>query len=146
MATYLLAAGVGEGPYVNLFKVAAIVALLLAWAAGAQWIDRDTDVVKTRREHWNMIVVSGGVVATFVLFMVPLWRGALFFVGIAFWLLLAGGSMAAYLVHRNGRVVPSAKILTIGHARRLLGNLHWKAMPAQGWAPRWAICLVWRVL
>lgn len=122
MATYLLAASVGEGPYVNLLKVAAIVALLLAWAAGAQWIDRDTDAVKTRREHWNMIVVSGGVVATFVLFMVPLWRGALFFVGLAFWLLLAGGSMAAYIVHRNGRVVPSAKILTIGHARRLLGK------------------------
>jgi type II secretory ATPase GspE/PulE/Tfp pilus assembly ATPase PilB-like protein len=121
MATYLLAADVSDGPYVNPIKIAVIVGLLLAWAAGAQWIDRDTDVVKTRREHWNMIVISGAMVATFVLFVVPLWRGALFFAGLAFWLLLAGGSMVAYLVHRNGRVVPSAKILTIGHAKRLLG-------------------------
>lgn len=122
IAMELLAQSVGNGPYVSFVKVGVIVGLLLAWAAGAQWVDRDTDVVKTRREYWNMIVVSGAAVATFVLFMVPLWRGALFFVGLAFWLLLAGGSMAAYLVHRNGRVVPSAKILTIGHAKRIFGS------------------------
>jgi type II secretory ATPase GspE/PulE/Tfp pilus assembly ATPase PilB-like protein len=121
-ATFLLAAAPVMGPYVNLVKVGVVVGLLAAWAAGVQWVDRDTDVVKTKREEWNLIVISGGVVATFVLLFVPYWRGGLFFVGLVFWLLLAGGSMYAYVMHRNGRVVPAARILTIDHIRRLAGG------------------------
>lgn len=117
----LLAASLDPGPYINPIKVAVVVALFLGWAAAVQWVDRDTDVVKTRREQWNIIVLSGGIVATFVLLVPPFWSGQLFGVGIAFWALLAGTPMVAYLMHRNGRVVPSARLLTIGHAKRLFG-------------------------
>ncbi|MCH7544077.1 MAG: hypothetical protein IIB65_10605, partial [Proteobacteria bacterium] len=96
----MAAASIESGPYVNLFKVGVVVLLLLGWAVTAQWVDRDTDVVKTRREQWNLIVISGGVVATFVLLAVPLWHGGLFMLGVLFWLLLAGGAVLAYVVHR----------------------------------------------
>ncbi len=105
--------------YVNLYKIGTVVLLLIGWAAGSQWIDRDTNTVKTKREQWNLIVMSGAVVGFFVLLVAP-WYGILFFVGVAFWLLIAGGAMIAYIIHRNGRVVPAARILTIGHAKRLV--------------------------
>lgn len=118
--TSLVLAAVPEiGGYVNLYKIGVVVVLLIAWAAGIQWIDRDTDVVKTKREQWNLIVISGAAVGYFVLF-VPPWHGVLFFVGLAFWLVFAGGSMLAYVVHRNTRVVPDRRVLTGGHMKRML--------------------------
>lgn len=123
IATLVLAASFEPVPYVNPIKIGVVLALFLAWAAGVQWIDHDTDVVKTKREQWNILVISGGVVATFVLLVPPVWHGQLFAVGVGFWALLAGAPVVAYIMHRNGRMVPSARILTIGHAKRLLGGV-----------------------
>jgi type II secretory ATPase GspE/PulE/Tfp pilus assembly ATPase PilB-like protein len=105
--------------YVNLIKVAVVVVLLLTWAYVAQWVDKDTDVVKTKREPWNMIVCAGAAVGFFVLFVVP-WHGALCFVGVGVWLLIAGGAAVFYLLHRNRRVLPDARVLTVTHIRRLV--------------------------
>lgn len=107
------------GGYVNPVKIAVVLFLLFGWAAGMQWVDRDTDVVKTKREHWNLIVISGALAGYVVLFLPP-WGGGLFVLGIAFWLVLAGGSMLAYVIHRNGRVLPAAKVMTIRHFKRLV--------------------------
>ena len=122
MTPYLLAAAMDPGPYVDLIKVAVVLALFLGWAVAAQWVDRDTDVVKTTREQWNMIVLSGGAVGMFVLLVVPVWRGSLFAVGLLVWLLLAGGAMMAYIIHRNSRVGAGARVLTMGHLKRLAGS------------------------
>jgi len=115
----ILAAGADARLHINPIKIAVAVALLFAWAWAVQWIDRDADVVKTRRERWNLIVLSGGLVAYFVLFIPP-WSGGLFYLGTAFWVLIVGGSMLTYIVHRNGRVVPGARVLTTAHLKRLL--------------------------
>ena len=119
------------GLYTNPVKIAIVVVLLLVWAAAAQWTDRDTGVVKTRREHWNMIVLSGGLVAFLVLLVLP-WAGGLFSVGLLTWLLIAGAPLLGYLVHRNGRVTPSARVLTPGHVKRLLGKGEKKSTSAKG--------------
>jgi len=122
MTTLLTVAALGPGLYVNPIKIAVLVLLLLGWAACVQWVDRDTDVVKTKREQWNIIVISGGAVAAFALLGPTLWHGQLYIVGLAIWALLAGAPVIAYVMHRNGRVVPSARILTIAHAKRLAGG------------------------
>src|SRR3990170_2179181 len=97
MMTSLLASAPDGLGYINFVKVAVVLLLLFGWAAAAQWIDRDTDVVKTKREQWNLIVLAGGAVAYFVLFIIPLWSGGVFVLGLTFWLLIAGGSMLAYV-------------------------------------------------
>lgn len=117
----LLAQVPGQGPYVNLLKIAVVVGLLFLWALAAQWVDRDTNVVKTKREQWNVIVISGAFVG-FVALFAPPWPGYLFFAGIAAWLLLAGGALLAYVVHRNGRVIPENRVLTPAHIKQLLGG------------------------
>ena len=39
--------------YFNPFKIVTVLVLLLLWALVAEWVDKDTDVVKTKREQWN---------------------------------------------------------------------------------------------
>ena len=107
--------------YIDVTKVGLTVALLLAWALGVQWVDRDTKVAKTRREYWNVIVLAGGVVGYLVLF-VPPWSGSWFVLGTIIWMFIAGGAMVAYVIHRNGRMVPSARVLTMAHLKRLTGR------------------------
>lgn len=104
--------------FVNPIKVVVVAVLTVAWAFGMQWVDRDTDVVKTKREQWNLIVISGAVVGFFVMFAVPFWQGTLYAVGLGFWVFIAGGAMGTYVVHRNGRSKPSARVLTVGHFKR----------------------------
>ncbi|MCH8149908.1 MAG: hypothetical protein IH987_18330 [Planctomycetes bacterium] len=108
--------------YVNPIKIAVVAILTVVWAIGAQWVDRDTNVVKTKTEQWNLIVISGAMVGYLVMFSVPFWQGNLFSLGLAFWALIAGGSMGAYVVHRNGRSRPAARILTKAHLKRVLGG------------------------
>lgn len=107
--------------YVNFIKVGAVLLALLGWAAVTAWVDKDTNVVKTKREQWNVIVMIGGALGVLVLLLPP-WQGPLFFVGFGLFLLLAGGSQLIYVIHRNGRVVPRAKVLTVDHFKRLLGG------------------------
>lgn len=107
--------------YVNPIKVAVVIALVLLWGLAVQWVDRDTDVVKTRREHWNLIVMSGGLVG-FIVLLVPPWRDWLFLAGLFSWLLIGGGALLLYVMHRNGRVVPAARVLTLAHLKRMGGG------------------------
>lgn len=131
MTQPLLAAGPELMGYVNPIKIVATLGLLYAWAAGVQWIDRDTNKVKTRREHWNMIVLAGGLVG-YVALLIPPWSGGLFLVGTAFWALISGGAMLAYVIHRNSRVLPETRILTVGHAKRLVSRGGEKAASEKG--------------
>jgi type II secretory ATPase GspE/PulE/Tfp pilus assembly ATPase PilB-like protein len=107
---------------VNPLKILAVILLTFGWAAVAQWIDKDTDAVKTKREQWNFIAMAGALVGFFALLFVPLWQGPLFFAGVAVWLAIAGGAVFLYIMHRNGRVTPNARVLTPAHFKRLLAG------------------------
>lgn len=117
----VLAALPDRSSYINPYKILVVVVLLFAWAYIVQWIDRDTDVVKTKREHWNTIVAAGSFVAFFALFIPP-WSGILFLAGVGFWLAVFGGAAAFYVAHRNGRVAAPARVLTAAHLKRVLGG------------------------
>ncbi|MCP4249953.1 MAG: Flp pilus assembly complex ATPase component [bacterium] len=121
MATAILAALPEPGGYFNPIKLGGFAVLFVGWCLICQWVDRDTDVVKTNREQWNLIVVSGGITGLAVWLLIP-WKGATFFLGLAFWLLLAVGAVLAYVFHRNGRVVTSGRVLTPQHFKRVLGG------------------------
>jgi len=107
--------------YVNLIKVGVVAALTIAWGLAAQWVDIDTDVVKTKRKLWNMITIGGGLVAFFVLFIIP-WTGTLFGVGLAAWFVIAGSGLVMYVIHRNGRVIPEARVMTVSHLKRTMAR------------------------
>ncbi len=133
MTDSLLAQALGPFVYVNGIKIGVAVLLLFVWAAGVQWVDRDAVKVKTNRENWNMIVLAGGVVAFLVLFLVP-WKGGFFALGVTFWVFIGGGAMVAYMIHRNSRVRPVERMLTVGHVKRLVsrGGGRKKAVVSKG--------------
>jgi len=108
--------------YVNYVKIAVVLVLFVLWCYLCQWVDRDTDVVKTKRERWNLIVLTGGIAGLLVLLLPP-WSGASYFIGLSFWIVLAGASALAYVFHRNGRVVPDARVLTWNHFKGLMARV-----------------------
>ncbi len=120
-AEFIVAAVTDFGGYVNPIKIGIVVVLLGGWAAAAQWVDRDTEVVKTKREQWNLITLSGGLVGFAALFLGP-WSGGLFLAGIVCWLAIVAGALIAYVLHRNARVVPAARILTVAHIKRVFSG------------------------
>lgn len=121
MLTLLIAELPEPGSNVNLVKVAVILIAFVGWAFACQWVDRDAELVKTRRERWNIIVYGAGILGLMVLLLPP-WRGSAFFFGLAIWILAAGGGQLVYVVHRNGRVLPGHRVLTVGHLKRLMAR------------------------
>ncbi len=109
------------GGYINLIKLGVVLASFIAWTFGCQWVDRDTDVVKTKRERWNTIVLGAGSAGLAILFLLP-WSGGAYFIGLGFWILLAAGGQLTYVVHRNSRVMPAQRILTFRHVQRLFAK------------------------
>ncbi len=107
--------------YFNYIKIAVVLVLFMAWCYLCQWVDRDTDFVKAKREQWNLIVLSGGI-AGIAVCLLPPWESMSFFLGLAFWIVLAGATGLAYVFHRNGRVVPDARVMTWGHLKRVMAS------------------------
>ncbi|NOT00145.1 MAG: Flp pilus assembly complex ATPase component TadA [Phycisphaerales bacterium] len=121
MLNFMLAELPEPGSYVSLVKVGVVLAIFVGWAFGCQWVDRDAELVKTRRERWNIIVYGAGILGLIILILPP-WRGPAFFFGLAIWVLAAGGGQLVYVVHRNGRVLPGHRVLTVGHLKRVIAR------------------------
>lgn len=113
---------VGLGTYLSLVKIVVVAALYIGWLFAVQWMDRDvTRINKAKREWWNLLVLAGGYGGLAALVLVP-WSGAAFLVGLAFWVIAAGGTMTAYVVHRNAKVGPAMRVMTPAHFKRLAGG------------------------
>ena len=98
METDLLLAQLPDSTtYFNPFKLAAIALLFLAWVFAFQWVDRDAEFVKTRRERWNLIVLGTGIGGLAILFLPP-WPGSTFFIGVGFFVLIAAGATSKGLL------------------------------------------------
>ncbi|MCA9250177.1 MAG: Flp pilus assembly complex ATPase component TadA [Phycisphaerales bacterium] len=109
-------------PYFSFFKIIAFLLVFIAWAFAAQWVDRDADRVKTKREMWNSVVLAGGLGGVAIMLIFP-WKLNAYYLGLAFWIILAGGTLIAYVVHRNGRLAPNNHVMTIGHFKRVIASL-----------------------
>jgi len=117
----LLADAAGLGAYISLAKILPVLVVFVLWSLANQWIDRDAQRIQSNREMWNMLTAAGGYGGLAVLILFP-WSGAMFFVGLGFWVLMAGGTMLAYVVHRNGRLPENQRILTPAHVKRLMAQ------------------------
>ncbi len=109
-------------PYFSLFKIITFLLVFVAWAFAAQWVDRDADRVKTKREMWNSVVLAGGLGGVVVMLIFP-WKLQAFWLGLAFWIIMAGGTLIAYVVHRNGRLASNNHVMTMGHLKRVIASL-----------------------
>ncbi|MCB9850364.1 MAG: Flp pilus assembly complex ATPase component TadA [Phycisphaerales bacterium] len=108
--------------YVSIFKIVTVLVFFVLWSLANQWVDRDVEKInKPRREWWNLLVLGGGGGGFAILLLIP-WPGAAFFLGLAFLVVLSFGLVLAYVVHRNGRVGPNARVMTPAHLKRLMAG------------------------
>jgi type II secretory ATPase GspE/PulE/Tfp pilus assembly ATPase PilB-like protein len=105
------------GEYFSLVKVLVVLVLFVGWSYAVQWADRDVyRVNKGKREWWNILLLGGGLGGLAVLILFP-WRGAAFFVGLGFWVILGAATLFAYVLHRNSKVPVSHRVLTPAHLK-----------------------------
>ncbi len=111
----ILAAVPEAGNYFSVFKVIVILILLLPWLYAATWVNKDTVRVHAGHSTWSMAVLGAGAFSTLIWLLAP-W----FVVGLAVYLVLVGFSVGAYVLMRNKRVTPGARVLTADHLRSVL--------------------------
>lgn len=111
----LLAALPQDSTYIHPVKLGVVIALFAAWAAFAQWVDKDTVQVNTFRPRWNLGSVIVGVLGTVLLLFLPLFLAA-----VSAYLVLFLAFALAYVIHRNSLVVESDRVCTPSHLRRIL--------------------------
>ncbi|KKM60038.1 hypothetical protein LCGC14_1545870 [marine sediment metagenome] len=103
--------------YFSTFKIIVILLLLFPWLYAATWMNRDTARVHTIGVFWCGIVLGAGAAGVLAALLVPH-----FAVGLPLYLVLTGGTIGTYVVYRNKRVVPEARVLTVEHIKAVLSR------------------------
>ena len=105
------------GGYLSLAKIIFMLVLVAPWLYAAAWVHKDTKIVRARQTIWSLSVVGACALGVLLWFLVPI-----YIVGLLLYLLLTGGALAAYVLHRNGRVPEDQRVLTRQHLWRLLAH------------------------
>lgn len=121
MVTDSLAGLLAQAPQLSLFispwKLVAVVVLFYLWALYAMWVDKDTIRVNTFRIVWNAVAMSAGIAATLCILFIPVfWIGAVSFV------VIVGGAIVPYILHRNAQVREEDRVLTSAHIKKVLSE------------------------
>jgi type II secretory ATPase GspE/PulE/Tfp pilus assembly ATPase PilB-like protein len=98
------------GGYLAGWKIILMLVLVLPWLTVAPWVQRDEKVVRAPQYLWSAIVLACGALGIVLWLAIPV-----YVLGLAVYVVLAGGSMVGYVVYRNGRVEPEQKVLTPEH-------------------------------
>ena len=103
--------------YFSTFKIVVILLALLPWLYAATWMNKDARKVHTVGSFWCGIVLGAGMLGVLATLLAPI-----FAVGLAVYVVLAAGTIGSYVVYRNKRVVPEARVLTAAHIRNVLAR------------------------
>jgi len=106
-----------DGFHMDIVKLLPALALFLIWIPTTWWVDDDGfDLDLEKRMAWSSAMVLSGIVGLLVLLLVPN-----VIVGIAVMALAYLVTTLAYVVHRNGQVGETDKVLSAYHFGEL-GN------------------------
>ncbi|MFB3892719.1 MAG: GspE/PulE family protein [Phycisphaerae bacterium] len=103
------------GDYLSVVKVIFVLVLATAWLAACPWVHKDTRKVRAPQELWSGAVLVAGMLGLLIWLLMPI-----YIVGMLVFIVLAGAALLAYVVYRNGRVEPDARVLTAHHFQSLL--------------------------
>jgi type II secretory ATPase GspE/PulE/Tfp pilus assembly ATPase PilB-like protein len=105
-----------DGEYASTFLIVVSLLLLGAWLLVANWVAADIRRLRVEFTIWGGLVLGGGLVGFLLLMVIP-W----YILGLVVALLCAGGSIAAYISFRNGRV-PAEQRVTMASIRAGIRN------------------------
>ena len=112
-----LAAVPEPGNYVSLVKLGFLLVLPLPWLWAVTWVDKDVQRILSPRLLWTPMVFLSGLAALLVWLFVPLYVA-----GLGVFVVVAATTIAIYVVHHNGRVIPEARVLTQAHLAKVFSG------------------------
>jgi len=110
----MLAAVPEPGGYFSTFKIFLMLVLMVPWLRAATWLNKDAVRVHTSQLTWSALTLGSGVLSLLIWLLLP-W----YVFGLAVYVLVVGSVIGTYIVVRNKRVVPQARVLTSEHLRTL---------------------------
>jgi general secretion pathway protein E len=110
----LLSASAEYGGYIAPIKLIVFTVLFFAWLPLVKWVNADARAVKTKETVWTAVVAATGAGAIVIWLLAPF-----FIIGLLLYLIAAGATTIAYVVHRNSRVADFERVLTPEHLRNI---------------------------
>ena len=108
----ILLSAADYGGYISPIKFVVFTVLFFAWLPLVKWVNADAQAVRTNETLWTTIVAATGAGAIIIWLLAPF-----FLIGMLLYLIAAGATAIAYVVHRNARVADFERVLTPGHLR-----------------------------
>ena len=113
----VLAAEVGYGGYISLFKTASYIIMFFAWMPLVNWIHSDSQSVRTNVMFWTKIISCLGAAGMAIWVLSPM-----YIIGLAIYLITVGATVIVYVMHRNAMVADFERVLTPSHIKSLFVN------------------------
>ncbi|MFP3936999.1 MAG: GspE/PulE family protein [Phycisphaerae bacterium] len=95
-------------------KFIVMLVLTVPWLYVCPWVQKDARSVRASESLWAGMLLGAGAVSVLVWMLAPL-----YIVGLLIYVVLVSAVLAGYIVHRNAKVPPESKILTMDHFRSL---------------------------
>ncbi|MFW6145939.1 MAG: GspE/PulE family protein [Planctomycetota bacterium] len=95
------------GHYISPLKLLVLCLLLIPWLWACAWVDKDTRMTRLPREIWLSTAVGAGLVGLLVWLLVPI-----YLIGLGIYVVILGTVTSVYVMQRNAKVVPDARVLT----------------------------------
>jgi type II secretory ATPase GspE/PulE/Tfp pilus assembly ATPase PilB-like protein len=124
-----LAASVGLGGYVSLFKLIIFVGLFFAWIPLINWVNEDTRNLEIKNSIWTIILFIAGIVGLIAWILVPV-----FIAGFLIFIIVIGVTAIIYVRYRNTLVMDHDKLLTIDHIKSLMVSKEKKLEAIKGFS------------
>lgn len=104
-----------DGVFASPWKICAAMSLAAGWLWLAPKVNEDAISVRLPRQVWAGAYLGAGVLGLLLWFVLPM-----YLIGLIAFVILVGGSLAAYVMVRNGQVDPEDRIGTAAWFRRVL--------------------------
>jgi len=104
------------GGYFSLPKILVMLILLAPWILTAPWVYRDAKHIRADQVTWGAGHAGAGGVGFVIWLAIPF-----YLLGLAFYVMIVGGTLGAYVLYRNARTDESDRILSAGFFQSLFG-------------------------
>ncbi len=104
--------GLAAGGYFSIPKTVVMFLLVLPWLYWSPWVEKDAKAVHAASGAWSLAVLIVGALTLLIWLVQPF-----FIVGLLVYVMLTGGVLLAYVVHRNAMVQPPQRVLTADHLK-----------------------------
>jgi general secretion pathway protein E len=109
----------GPGMYLNLYKLAPVLAIYLLWTWTSYWVDDDArELNNLKFEFWNCLIFFSGLLGLAMVWAIPI-----YFLGLILLLLAYFVPLFAYIHRRNQTVPDEDQVLTPYHLGEVLNGL-----------------------